>query len=80
LWLDASDESTISSSGDKVDSWSDKSGVNLTGLFEPFDSMFRPDYALVGNRINGLNTVTFVQESGPASPAQALQSQPGKIY
>lgn len=68
LWLDAADASSVISTGDKVDQWNDKSGAGLVGNFTPVNAN-RPDYGLIGDRINGWNTVTF-----PADFAQSLVS------
>lgn len=55
LWLDASDSSTITESGDAVSQWGDKSGggFNITqgsGSLQPLTNQ---------NTIGGLNTITF---------------------
>ena len=65
LWLDAADVSTISTTGDLLDQWDDKSLAGITGNFTPWDNSQKCNYGLVSDRINGLNVVNFPQIGFP---------------
>lgn len=74
LWLDAADVSTISTTGDLLDQWDDKSLAGITGNFTPWDNSQKCNYGLVGDRINGLNVVNFPQIGFP-TPGSELALQ-----
>lgn len=71
LWLDADDASSVSTTGDLLDQWNDKSGAAITGNFTPHDVTQKCNYGLVGDRINGRNVVNFPQFGFP-SPGSEL--------
>ncbi len=74
LWLDAADVSTISTTGDLLDQWDDKSLAGITGNFTPWDNSQKCNYGLVSDRINGLNVVNFPQIGFP-TPGSELALQ-----
>ncbi len=59
LWLDASDASTITLSGDKIIAWADKS-INKNNVTQTTDS-YRPVY-VIGEK-NGKNVIRFTRTS-----------------
>jgi lysophospholipase L1-like esterase len=66
-WLDASDESTVSTTGTDVDEWADKSDTGLDLIqAEPSN---KPSYA---NTHNGLKVITFDGSNDSLSAATAL--------
>jgi hypothetical protein len=68
IWIDASDQSTITTDLGKVSEWRDKSGNNI--IFSQSTSGLRPNYVL--NYYNNLNTVQFT--NGPWMQASYLYS------
>jgi phage gp46-like protein len=59
LWLDASDLTSLTKTGDLVDLWADKSGAGKTGDFAPYDAAAKASHGLVADQLNGLDVVSF---------------------
>ena len=59
LWLDSADATTITQSGGYIDQWTDKGPTA-----QPFTQSVagqKPQYDVVGNRVNGVATVSFTR-------------------